>query len=188
MARLFVNESACFNSLTGCERIKPPTLILHAAENDTFSDGTTYPFFSYSGSRRSLACAGANTLKNQSWRVFETRRHKPPFSWVQPRPWYHHKLRERCLQDRRKYTDTESVALSAHGETMGGRQYLKNQSWRVFETRRDDIERSVRAHEPSCFEDSPRPSAIARGKRKLKTCGYQNKRFSSLYEVFVSAA
>ncbi len=27
-----------------------------------------------SGSRRSLACAGANTLKNQSWRVLETRR------------------------------------------------------------------------------------------------------------------
>ena len=37
-------------------------------------DGTQYRFFSSSGSRRSLACAGANTLENQSWRVFETRR------------------------------------------------------------------------------------------------------------------
>ena len=38
--------------------------------------GSTHPFFSYSGSRRSLACAGAIALENQSWRVFETRRDK----------------------------------------------------------------------------------------------------------------
>ena len=39
-----------------------------------FVNGNNYPFLSYFGSRRSLACAGANTLENQSWRVFETRR------------------------------------------------------------------------------------------------------------------
>ena len=33
-----------------------------------------HQFLSHSGSRRSLACAGAKTLKNQSWRVCETRR------------------------------------------------------------------------------------------------------------------
>ena len=45
---------------------------LSRSENAKF--GSTLPFFSYSGSRRSLACAGAIALKNQSWRVFETRR------------------------------------------------------------------------------------------------------------------
>ena len=43
---------------------------------DTILNGTTHQLMVYSGSRRSSACAGANTLRNQSWRVFETRRHK----------------------------------------------------------------------------------------------------------------
>ena len=38
-------------------------------------DGNTkYEYLSLFGSRRSLACAGATTLENQSWRVGETRR------------------------------------------------------------------------------------------------------------------
>ena len=36
-----------------------------------------------------------------------------------PLPWYHHGLRERSLQDRKTKPDTEGVALSAHGVTMG---------------------------------------------------------------------
>ena len=104
-------------------------------------------------------------------------------------PWYHHGLRERSLQDRRTEPDPEGVALSAHGGTMGPRQTPSKIS-RGESSRLDDpnTKRSFWAHEPSCFEDSTRPSAIARGKRRLKTCGYQNKRFWPCYEVSSSAA
>ena len=56
-----------------------------------------------------------------------------------PLPWYHHGLRERSLQDRKTKPDTEGVALSAHGVTMG-RDYL-NRKQRNFKKRKQGVPR-----------------------------------------------
>ena len=133
-----------------------------------FANGKNYPLLSYSGSRRSLACAGANTLKNQSWRVFETRRKWHDGHGCGLVPWYHYGLRERSLQDRRikQFGRCRSRETSGRAKSLCQKShdicYVKNEAIVVIcvASRRLATTGFLRYLPP----------------RRLKTCGYQKRR------------